>query len=140
MSLRQRAWLCLPPVLACGCDVAATFLGQGPRYWSGGYRSAQEMNPLAGPLLALHPAAFAGAAVGWAAAVATLLVRWRSPLAVATAFAVTFGHALGVASWLVTLGPVGYAGAAVWLVAISRVTGLSWSQAGVEPPTSHARH
>ena len=139
MSLRQRAWLCLPPVLCCGCDVAATLLGQGPRYWSGDFRSAQEMNPVAGLLLAVHPAAFVGLALGWAAAVAVLLLAWRSPLAVAVGFAVTFGHAVGVALWLVTIGPLGYASAAFWLVAASRLTEFSWREAGGELRASHVR-
>ena len=138
MTVRQRFWLCLPPVLACGFDVAATLLGQGPRDWAGDYGSARELNPLAAPLLAHHPAAFAGAASAWAAAVAVLSVAWRSPLAVVVAFAVTLGHAIGAAAWMAAVGPIGYAGAAAWLFAASNFTGFSWRQAGVDLRPGHA--
>ncbi|MFO0953781.1 MAG: hypothetical protein U0835_22020 [Isosphaeraceae bacterium] len=136
MNARPRVWLCVPPVFACACDVTATLVGQGPRYWSGDYHSAQELNPLVGPFLAFHPAAFALVATGWALLFTALLLKWRSPLATATGFAVTFGHAVGVASWLVAAGPAGSLAAVVWLAAVSRLAGVCWGRAGAKNSSS----
>lgn len=132
MASDRRIWLCWPPLVLLVCDVGMTLAGQGPRYWRGDYGTAVELNPIAYPLLALHPAAFVALAAAWGLALGVALLRCPRPLASVLAFAAFFGHAWGVAGWLACLGPPGYAAALGWLLACSRLLTASWRRAGIQ--------
>jgi hypothetical protein len=121
-----RLWLCLPPFVACWADVAATFVGQGRRYWAGDYGRVTEWNPLARELLKLHPLAFVIAAAGSCALVAAAVLLLNRRLALAAAFVVTFCHAAAAAAWAARAGPAGVVVAAAMLVGAERLTELSW--------------
>ena len=128
-----RFWLCIPPTLACGCDVLMTLLGQGGSYWAGDYASVDEFNPLARLLLQQHPAAFLAAAVLSSVLVSTVLLRLPGPLAVVACFLVTFGHTVAAASWLARFGLAGVAGAVLLLLAAERVFSMASHRAGAFP-------
>jgi hypothetical protein len=127
--LQRRLWLCIPPLAACGADVVATLVGQGRRYWSGGYAHVTEWNPVARQLLRLHPLTFVAAASLACAFVVTGVVLLNRRLAVVLAFAVTFCHAAAAASWAARAGPAGVAVAVAMLVGAERLVALSWRRA-----------
>jgi hypothetical protein len=110
-STLRRLWLCLPPLLCCA-DVWLTLHGQSADYWRGVFSTVHELNPLARWCLLLHPLAFVAAAVLWGITFCAALLfakrRWAGPLALL----ITFGHALGTASWLTNFGVPGYIAAA----------------------------
>jgi hypothetical protein len=103
LVISQRLWLCVPPVVLCGLDGALTLWGQPPQYWTSGYNTFHEANPLAAWLLTVHPLAFAAAGLayclGVCAAVSWLPLRYS----VAMTTLVSLGHAVGVVSWVATL-------------------------------------
>jgi hypothetical protein len=99
----RRLWLCLPAVVLCAADGLVTLWGQPAAYWSGGFAVVREGNPLAAWLLAVHPLAFAAAAVPYVLlVVGTILMlprRWAAAMAVGVASA----HAFAVAAWCLIL-------------------------------------
>src|SRR5262245_24726435 len=108
MTARQRLWLCLPITTVCLLDGTLTLGGQSPAYWNGDYTSALEFNPVGSYFLQWSPLAFVLALGSWlvlvTAGVLWLPKRW----AVLFTFGVVFGHALGVATWLVRHGWFGW--------------------------------
>jgi len=98
-------WLCLPAFVLAAADGLITLWGQPEAYWSSGYATVCEGNPLAAWVMSLHPLAFAAAGVPYLllvfGAVATLPRRG----AAAVAIAIPLAHAVGVASWCVILFP-----------------------------------
>jgi hypothetical protein len=101
----KRICLCIPGIVLCCADGCITLLGQPAEYWSGGFATVREGNPLAAWLLTVHPLAFAAAALpylaGFVGAVLVLPQRW----AVALAIAVAIAHAVGVITWTLVLLP-----------------------------------
>jgi hypothetical protein len=87
----------------CVADGCLTLYGQPAAYWSNGYATVREGNPLAAWVLGLHPAAFVASGVPYlilvVGAVVLLPRRWAAAVAVAVALA----HAAGVAAWLLVL-------------------------------------
>ena len=120
-----RAWLCLPPTLACGADVLMTLLGQRREYWGGDYQAVVEFNPAARLLLQVHPLAFGLAAAVSCALVALIVMRVNAGLAVFFSIVVTFCHAVAAASWLARLGVAGIGAAALLLLGVERATSLA---------------
>jgi hypothetical protein len=119
-------------MLALVSDAGLTLAGQGSAYWQGDYRTALEMNPIAYPLLAHHPATFAVYVMAWGIALC-FAILWCPPrLAPVISFAACFGHAFAAAAWLWRAGICGALVSLVWLLAASRVLALSWKQSGVE--------
>jgi hypothetical protein len=92
--------MCVGPVALALTDAAITLWGQAPEYWSEGYRTVREHNPLAHLLLAWHPAAFVVGIVAWAILIALTIHRLPLSLARVFAFFIMMGHALGVTTWL----------------------------------------
>jgi hypothetical protein len=99
----RRFWLSLPAVVLCGADGCLTLWGQTARYWSGGYASVREGNPLAAWLLTIHPLAFAAAGVSYLLAVVGLVLALPPRWAIGVAGAVALAHAFAVATWAVVL-------------------------------------
>jgi hypothetical protein len=99
----RRIWWCLPAVVLCAADGLLTLWGQQAAYWSGGFATVREGNPLAAWLLHLHPLAFAVAGVPYLlvvfGAVMILPRRWAASVAVGVASA----HAFAVGIWSVTV-------------------------------------
>ena len=75
-----RLWLCLPFAVLYALDIGVTLAGQDAAYWLGDHAAAIEGNPLAYPLLVLHPAVFVGAATAWLVAVVGLMQTVRARL------------------------------------------------------------
>jgi len=99
----QRLWFCLPAIVLCAADGCITLWGQPATYWSEGFRTVREGNPLAAYLLTVHPLAFALAGVPYLfIVVGTIMVlprRWAAVVAAGVASA----HAFGVAGWCLVL-------------------------------------
>lgn len=70
----SRYWLLLPALVCYVADIGLTLGGQSPAYWRGDRGRVEEINPLAGWLLSVHPVAFLAAAVAWAAAFAAVIL------------------------------------------------------------------
>lgn len=96
---RPRLWLCLPPMVLCLLDGTVTLYGQPTAYWTDGYTTVREGNPLAAWLLTIHPLAFAASAVPYLLLVFTFiwLLPWRGALAVS--ILVSLAHLVGLATW-----------------------------------------
>jgi len=105
---RRLLGLCLPAILACALDNSLTLIGQSPAYWDGNYAAANEASPTFNQLLQIHPAAFAGGAIVWAALFTGILLLLPDALALIVGIAITFGHTAGAASWLLWHFRFGY--------------------------------
>ena len=131
MTFHQRLWLFLPPVVLCVVDAALTLRGQPREYWSGDFSQALEFNPLGHVLLAHHPLTFAIGVAVYLAFFLMLVQLLSARLAIFIAFALSIGHAIGGAGWLMREGVVGCLLALGLIVAAERLVGLSWQRGGV---------
>ena len=127
----QRLWLCLAPAVSSTLDVVLTLAWQAHTYWQGNYQAAQEVNPVARYLLALHPGAFAVGALVWVLCGVALVLRLPKGIAVALAFVLTLLHATGAATWLVRGGIPGWLCAVAVLLGAERLLAWSWARAGI---------
>lgn len=107
-------------------DISFTMFGQPAKYWDGERSAVIEANPLAHRLLQEGPGWFAGLAVIWGTFLGCLVMLWPSRIAVGMAIFTTVAHAVGSASWFVRLGDIGWALAAIYLVAASQACRYCW--------------
>lgn len=108
-GIRQRLLgLCLPPLLFCILDCTATLVGQPSNYWAGDYSQANEESPVFNHLLHYHPAAFAAGIMVWSAVFVAILLLLPDTLALIVSIAVTFGHTVGLSTWLLWHFRYGY--------------------------------
>ena len=114
----------VPAVLCYAADIGVTLAGQPAEYWAGDYAAVHEINPLARALLKTHPMLFLAAATAWAAVFTILIVYWRYGAWVAVAL--TVGHTVGAATWLVRIGPWGWLLAVAYLAAVSQFARRCW--------------
>jgi hypothetical protein len=111
-------------------DLLVTLIGQSAAYWRGDRTDVFEANPIARWLLEQNPALYIAASLGWA--IVTVVLLWRLPLGLAKvlAFAVIFGHAIGVASWAIHgLGQLGWFASVPILLCASWLLSWSWKDA-----------
>ncbi len=99
----QRLWLCLPATVFCAADGCITLWGQPAAYWSDGFTTVNEWNPLAAWLLTIHPLAFAVAGVPYLLLVAGMILLLPRRWAAAVAGGVAAAHAFAVAVWCLVL-------------------------------------
>ena len=100
-GVRQRfLGLCLPPLAFAALDGSVTLAGQSSEYWAGAYARVNEASPTFHHLLAAHPLAFVGGSLAWMAAFVGVILLLPDTLALVVGIAVTFGHAVGVSTWL----------------------------------------
>jgi len=92
--------MCAGPVVMVVVDAALTLGGQAPEYWAGDCSFVRESNPIACPLLELHPMAFVLGVVLWTVSFTAAIHRLPTGWARVVAFVVMFGHTLGAATWL----------------------------------------
>jgi|GEM_PF-1670436 len=126
MIRSRRVWLFVPVALLFPLDVTFTLIGQPESYWAGDRLTANEANPLAHELLAVHPALFIGSALAWTAILFAVIVRWTRRLSTALAMLVAVAHALGGSSWLLRSGEWGIALAGGYLVLASQFCFWCW--------------
>jgi hypothetical protein len=100
--------LCLPPLAFCALDGTMTLAGQSGDYWAGSYFAVNEASPTFNHLLGIHPAAFAAGLLVWAAVAVGLVLLLPDTLALIVSIAVTFGHTVGTATWLLFHFQYGY--------------------------------
>jgi len=100
--------LCFPPLLFCASDCTATLLGQSAAYWAGNYVRVNETSPTFNHLLQIHPAAFAIGMLMWMAVFVGMILLLPDTLALILSIAVTFGHTVGLATWLLWRFHYGY--------------------------------
>lgn len=112
--MTRKLWLCLPPFLFALLDAGLTLHGQPDPYWSGDYSHPLELNPVGAWLLRQHPLTFALGTFGWALGFSTIILTLPARPAFWLAVLLALGHGVGVASWLLRLGPTDFsAGAAL---------------------------
>lgn len=126
----RRLWLAWLPVLLCVLDGVLTLAGQPETYWQGDYAAARELNPLFDLLLRWHPVAAVVGLGCWVVVLGAAVLLLPRSFAVVVAFAATFGHACGAASWVVALGAPGWALAVLLLIGSERLWAWSWKRAG----------
>ena len=131
MNSHQRLWLFLPAALLCVADAALTLRGHPHEYWSGNFSQALEFNPLGHVLLAYHPLAFAVGVAGYLIFFWTVVHLLPARWAVLLTFALSLGHAIGGAGWLVREGILGCVLALCFVFAAERVVGVSWRKSGL---------
>ena len=147
MGLRQRLWLCVPPLLMYNLDVGLTLAGQNEAYWQGNYSSPDELNPLAHFLLATHPYVFVAVALLWEVVFCGLILWLRPRLAVPVALVLAVGHAYGASTWMLYWGFAGVPAVALHLLAAALIVvcwacgsvPLSARQGAPSPPPSPPR-
>jgi hypothetical protein len=100
--------LCLPPVALCALDAALTLIGQSAEYWSGDYGRVTEGSPTFNHLLQIHPAAYVAGILVWVAVFVGILLLLPDTLALIVSIAVTLGHTVGAATWLLWRFQFGY--------------------------------
>ncbi|MCA9060686.1 MAG: hypothetical protein KDA85_19375 [Planctomycetaceae bacterium] len=104
----QQLILVLAPAFACVTDASLTLYGQPAEYWAGDTSVANEMSPEPRKLLAISPAIFLLAVVGWISALAFLVVCTRRLTATVLSCSVTIAHASGAATWILWSLQYGY--------------------------------
>ena len=92
--------LCLPALLVWALDISFTLAGQSADYWSGHYALVNERSPTFNQWLQVHPAAFALGAIVWAGIFVGIILLLPDVLALIMSIAVTLGHTVGAATWL----------------------------------------
>lgn len=108
-GLRQRfIGLCLPPLAFSVLDNALTLAGQSAEYWGGAYDWVNEASPTFNHLLATHPLAFVGGVFAWMAVFVGIILLLPDTLALVVCIAVTLGHTVGSATWLLWRFHLGY--------------------------------
>jgi len=128
-GLKQRfLGLCVPPLLLCLLDNTLTLVGQSAQYWAGNYLRVNEGSPTFHHLLQTHPAAFLAGSTLWAAVFVGGILLLPDTLALIVSMAVTFGHTVGVAIWLLYTFHYGYqmCNAVFLLSAILVGVGIRW--------------
>jgi hypothetical protein len=134
--LRQRLWLCLPPVLCCCLDATLTLTGQPTAYWAGDFAAVREANPVCSVLLQLHPLAFGVGMLVWAAAFTLAVLRFPRGAAAVLACGLAFCHAFAASSWLVRWGLPGWLLAGATFAAASGLVSMSWRRVGFSGPAT----
>ncbi len=108
-GMRQRLLgLCLPPTAFWLLDNSLTLVGQSESYWRGAYRSVNEGSPTFHQLLSVHPLAFVAGSLVWMAIFTSLILILPDTLALIISVAVTIGHCVGAATWLLFRFHYGY--------------------------------
>ena len=100
--------LCVPPLLLCAADNTVTLLGQSAAYWAGDYLQVSEMSPTFNHLLTIHPVAFIAGVLVWMAVLVGMILLLPDTLALILSIAATFGHTVGLATWLLWRFQYGY--------------------------------
>lgn len=99
--MKRRLWgLCIPPILLCLLDTILTLLGQSREYWAGHYSNVNEGSPTFNHLLSVSPLAYIGGIALWIVVFVGLILLLPDTLALITSIAVTFGHSVGAATWI----------------------------------------
>ena len=128
-QFRRRARLCLGTLAAKAIDVTVTLAGQSSAYWQGDHTQVFEANPLSLWLLQCGPRVYIAATIGWALLTVAMLVLLPRGLAKVLAFAVIFGHAIGVASWAIHgLGLLGFLACVPILIGANRLLTWAWKE------------
>lgn len=120
--------LCLVPVLLASLDGALTLSGQSPEYWAGNYSRVNEGSPMMHRWLAYHPLAYVSGLAGWVLVFTLLILLTPQTLALTISIAVTLGHTLGAASWLIYRPDYGHQVCCglFLLTAIGLAVGIRW--------------
>jgi len=129
--VHRRFWLLLPAWCLYAADITMTLVGQSSAYWNGDYAQASEENPIAHPLLAIHPCLFAAAAIAWAATFGSVVLFWRHRLSDWLAILLALGHAVGGSTWIARHGWGGWVMAITYLIVAAWLAGSSWRRAGL---------
>lgn len=116
--------LCLPPAIFCLADGAITLAGQSEAYWSGQYHLVNEGSPTFNQLLQIHPLAFVAGILGWAMVFSGIILLLPETLALIVSIAVTFGHTLGTATWILYRFQYGYQACNGLLLSSAIILGL----------------
>lgn len=100
--------LCLTPILFSILDATLTLTGQSAEYWAGHFSQVNEASPTFHQLLAIHPVAFAVGILAWIVIYSVLILLLPETLALIVSIAVTMGHTVGSATWIVYRFQFGY--------------------------------
>ncbi|OWK36679.1 hypothetical protein [Fimbriiglobus ruber] len=128
-GVRQRfLGLCLPPIAFSVLDGSLTLAGQTAEYWGGAYTQANEASPTFHYLLAAHPLAFVGGHLVWVAVFVGIILLLPDTLALIVCIAVTLGHTVGTATWVLWRFHYGYqaCNGLFLLAAIALGLGIRW--------------
>jgi hypothetical protein len=125
-SMTRKLWLCLPPFQFAILDAGLTPHGQPDPYWAGDYSRPLELNPVGAWLLRQHPLTFALGTLSWALGFGTIILILPARPAFWLAVLLALGHGVGVASWLLRLGPTGFLLALLFLLAAERLARICW--------------
>ena len=128
-GMRQRfLGLCLPPLAFAVLDGSLTLAGQSAEYWGGAYTRVDEASPTFHHLLAAHPLAFAGGMLGWMAVFVGIILLLPDTLALVVCIAVTLGHTVGAAPWVIWRFHYGYqvCNGLFLLAAVGLGLGIRW--------------
>ena len=98
---RRILGLGLPPILFCLCDCTITLAGQPSQYWAGDYSQCNELSPTFNQLLQIHPLAFVAGTIVYIGIVLGIITLLPATPALIISIALTFGHTVGVCTWLI---------------------------------------
>ncbi len=132
--MKSRLWILLPAAGLYLIDVSLTLSGQSNEYWSGNYLTAIEANPIAYPLLTIHPWLFLSLSIVWLAIFSAIVIFWNHPAAGWMAVIIAGAHAIGVASWLTTIKPWGTVLAVGYIALTAQMSTWCWRKGNPNPP------
>jgi hypothetical protein len=99
-KLRDRLWLCIPPLTAMLFDTAVTVYGQAEEYWKGHHHKTNEFNPVIHAFMSTHWLGLFAITILWIAIIVPLILFLPRRLALIIASAIVLGNTWGAATWL----------------------------------------
>ncbi len=128
-GVRQRfLGLCLPPLAFSLLDGSLTLAGQSAQYWGGAHSQVNEGSPTFHTLLSVHPLAFAAGLLVWMAVFVGIILLLPDTLSLIVCIAVTLGHTVGAATWVLWQSQYGYqaCNGLFLLAAVALGLGIKW--------------
>jgi len=116
--------LCLPPLVTWVLDSTLTLLGQSADYWAGNFAAVNEASPTFHQLLQWHPVAFILGCIVWAGIFVGVILLLPDTLSLIISIAVTFGHTVGAATWIVWRFGFQYQACLALLLGAAAILGL----------------
>ena len=96
----HQLYLAIPTLFFLLCDFAITLAGQPSEYWAGDYSHTNEGAPFWRMMLEGGPFMFCVAGIFWMILILTVCLLTPRLLTIWVTSCLTFGHYLGLSSWL----------------------------------------
>lgn len=130
----RKIWLIVAPLILCVTDAAVTLMGQPDRYWSDGFSSPNEANPVAGLALAISPVHFVLERTIYILFWCILVLLAPARIAFVISLWVAIAHTVGTFSWIYTVFRWSYTQVSIYFFFVSLMISVCWFCSGYFQP------